>query len=291
MGTSGLRVLDVSQIQAREPLPVVQEVGRVSWTEGALAQHTVPVTWGGKPHVVFVEEGGQDSSFAGPAGGARLIDVADPADPVVVSRITLEIHQPERAERNQEQIQGNGLFGYRAHYCTVDRPADPTALACSFFQSGIRVFDVRDPEQPREIAYFNPPAQADKKGQLPGSEHAGSLVNAHVGGVGVTPGIASNLTTDWCTSQIRFVTAADGERQLWTQCQDNGFLALQFSPGTFPVSAAPGRGDAPAAGVSTRPAAAQAPAGGGLPSTGVTGVLTLLGIGALGAAALLSLRR
>ncbi|HZI36737.1 MAG TPA: hypothetical protein VFF24_00420 [Acidimicrobiia bacterium] len=34
---------------------------------------------------------------------------------------------------------------------------DPGIVACSFIASGLRVFDIRDPQHPREIAYFNPP--------------------------------------------------------------------------------------------------------------------------------------
>ena len=35
---------------------------------------------------------------------------------------------------------------------------DPEVLACTFILSGIRLFDIRDPTNPKEIAYFNGPA-------------------------------------------------------------------------------------------------------------------------------------
>jgi hypothetical protein len=34
---------------------------------------------------------------------------------------------------------------------------DPHIVACSFIMSGLRVFDIRDPKNPREVAYFNKP--------------------------------------------------------------------------------------------------------------------------------------
>src|SRR5204863_495708 len=49
-----------------------------------------------------------------------------------------------------------GSFGYDSHYCSLDRTVDPTIVACSEFQSGLRVFDIGDVRSPREIGYFNP---------------------------------------------------------------------------------------------------------------------------------------
>ena len=84
----------------------------------------------------------------------------------------------------------------------------PTALACSYFNSGIRVFDIRDPERPKEIAYYNPPTATL--------------------GAGVEPPCSAKWRAggpDWCASRLDF----DFEnKQLITMCQDNGLLVLQF---------------------------------------------------------------
>src|SRR3546814_225551 len=152
---------------------------------------------------------------------------------------------------------GDGAFGYESHYCAVDRSADPTALACGYFQSGVRVFNVVDPLQPYEIAYYNPPAQTGKGLSLQHSLHAwiGGLLPPisdlytsdsgasadtvatdarYVGGfVAALPGllaaagsgpVSGNLSADWCSSPPRFVG-----NQLWVTCMDNGFMALQRS--------------------------------------------------------------
>jgi hypothetical protein len=40
----------------------------------------------------------------------------------------------------------------------VPREIEPGIVACSMILSGLRVFDIRDPLHPRELAYFNKPA-------------------------------------------------------------------------------------------------------------------------------------
>jgi hypothetical protein len=40
---------------------------------------------------------------------------------------------------------------------------DPNIVACSFIMSGLRVFDIRDPSAPREVAYFNQPAMQGER--------------------------------------------------------------------------------------------------------------------------------
>lgn len=218
----GLLILDVSEVQQRKALPRIRPLGSVTWTDGSTGQHSITVSWDGKPHLIFVDEGG--------AGAARIIDISDEMAPRVVSKLKLEIHMPEAAELRATDTAGNGTFGYEGHYCAVDRREDPTAVACGYFQSGIRVFDIRDPMSPKEIAYYNPPAQVGKRSELTGSEHA-SLVGTVTNG-----GQPTNLTADWCSSPPRFVDQPDGERQLWATCQDNGFMVLKFTNGVYPLT-------------------------------------------------------
>ncbi|HVA61504.1 MAG TPA: hypothetical protein VNG13_13350 [Mycobacteriales bacterium] len=290
-GGNGLDILDASSVQNRSapPVMILPSIGHLYWTDGSTAQATVPIFYGTHPYILFFDEGGGSccgtSGVSGvPAGAARIIDIADPTHPRIVSVLRLAIQTPRYAARNQAEVKGNGLFGYEAHYCAVDREHDPTAAACGYFQSGIRVFDIRNPYQPREIAYFNPPAQVAKHGQLPGSEHDGGFSNPG----GTAYGQPPNLTTDWCSSPPRFYTAKDGSHELWAQCQDNGFMVLKFTNGTYPLPALPASGTA--ATVSSRaPVASKAPGGlssaasaGSLPRTGGS---YLLGVAALVAVA------
>jgi hypothetical protein len=50
------------------------------------------------------------------------------------------------------EIATREFYGYSSHYCGVDRPQNPTMLGCSHMNAGLRVFDIRDPYRPREIA-------------------------------------------------------------------------------------------------------------------------------------------
>jgi len=52
---------------------------------------------------------------------------------------------------------------------------NPELVACSFIMSGERIFDIRDPLHPREVAYFNMPAPP---GTLPGTGAAFAMSQA-----------------------------------------------------------------------------------------------------------------
>jgi hypothetical protein len=225
--TNGLLIYDLSEIQARQPNPHAKLVSKLLWKDGSGAQHTIPVKIEGKPYVIFIDEAGSGgfSSAAQQAAAcaahmppfpmARIIDINDEKNPKIVSRLMLETHDPAHCPSVLPDLVGLAIFTYGSHYCSVDNKDKATTLACGYFNSGIRVFDIRDPAQPKEIAYYNP---AGTTAPSPGSNHF-SIGQWRAGG------------PDWCTAQIH-LDANNGT--LWTTCQDNGLLTLKFTNGAWP---------------------------------------------------------
>ena len=159
VGANGLSnpeliILDVSEIQARNPLPTVPEVARLSWEPISIPQIAEPFTRDGKSYLLEVDEYGHGSEV----GAARIIDISDETTPKVVSNIRLEVHNPENFGTIADDPGASfAAQGYAAHYCDIPSRVNPTIAACSMIVSGLRVFDIRDPHNPKEIAYFNPP--------------------------------------------------------------------------------------------------------------------------------------
>lgn len=151
---TGLVIVDVSQIQARVPNPQHRVVSRLTWPTMSTPQIAIPVTIGGHPFVIEMDEFGSGARI----GAARIIDIADETRPFVVSNIKLEVNMPEhQASLASDPGFGAAFQGYRGHYCNVAIRVDPGVVACTFILSGLRLFDIRDPYQPKEVAYFNAP--------------------------------------------------------------------------------------------------------------------------------------
>lgn len=158
---SGMVILDVSEIQARKPNPKVREISRVTWPSISIPQNAIPITIKGKPYLVEIDEyTDSTTSPGGPGniGAGRIIDIGDETKPKVISNLRLAVHQPEnKALRDGDPGANLPVQGYGGHYCNVPTRVDPTIVACSMILSGLRIFDIRDPFHPREVAYFNAP--------------------------------------------------------------------------------------------------------------------------------------
>ncbi|MFC9897088.1 LVIVD repeat-containing protein [Nocardia sp. NPDC127579] len=238
---SGFSILDIGSVRRRDATPVVRDISRTYWTDGFLTQHTIPVTYHGVRHLFVTDEAG--------SGGVKLFDIAEETAPELVARIKLEINLPENIDRHVQSALGGAGMSYDPHYCAVDRPDDPTALACGWISSGIRVFDIRDPENFREIAYFNPPARTGQLLELWNSLHAWSsfvgipvtalpaaLREAMAGrfdpAQAATPRAGllttADMSSDWCLSPPEWRGS-----QLWVSCSDNGYLVLSLDNGSY----------------------------------------------------------
>ncbi|WP_208511602.1 hypothetical protein [Variovorax paradoxus] len=226
---NGFLILDTSEVQARVPNAQMKVISATTFKDGSVAQHTIPVTIAGKPYLVMVDEGGAagksdptnvklacEAKMA-PYPMARIYDISDEKKPVLVSKLMLETHDPANCDKVLPDIAGLSTFTYGSHYCSVDNRNNGTALACSYFNSGVRVFDIRNPERPKEIAYYNP---AGVTAPRAGSIHR-QMSWAGRGG------------PDWCASRVDF----DFDRGLLTtMCQDNGLLMLKFAENTWPFA-------------------------------------------------------
>ncbi len=225
---NGFYILDTSEVQARTPNAQMKVIASVAFKDGSIAQHTIPITVAGKQYLVMVDEGGS-AGLADPQNAyikaactaglspfpmARIFDISDEKNPKPASKLMLETHDPKNCSQVEPDVVGLSTFTYGSHYCSIDNRDNATVLACSYFNSGIRVFDIRNPERPKEIAYFNPPPAS----AVPGSNHS-------------IRGQRRDAGPDWCASRLDFDF---DKKQLTTMCQNNGLLIMQFADGTWP---------------------------------------------------------
>jgi hypothetical protein len=211
----GLEVVDLSEIQARKPNPQVRLISSYRWPNMSIPQFAVPITIGGHPYLMEVDEFNLDEEsdvFPGEngpiVGAARIIDIADETKPKVVGDMRLEVHQPEnRAAINGDPGATSFVQGYAGHYCNVPKRVEPGIVACSFINSGLRVFDVRDPRRPKEIAYFvAPPA----------------------------PSPVIDERSNYAMSQPDFVPERG---EIWYSDGNSGFYAVRITNGVWPFRA------------------------------------------------------
>ena len=97
------------------------------------------------------------------------------------------------------------FFSYTAHYCSIPREVDPELVACTFMNSGLRVFNIEDPRHPREVAYFVAPPRAPSSG--------------------------GGAATNFAASKPAFDRA---RRQVWYTDANSGFYALKLSKHAWP---------------------------------------------------------
>ena len=199
-------------------------IGRLPLPDTTANQSTYRLDYDGHPYVISF---GELPAFPhAPCSlprhqnfdAARMVDIEDEAHPRIVARFLNEVDDPancdkvigdvETTSRGADRgdatwpVVAPALFQYDDHYCTPDRLHDPTILACAQIMSGLRVYDIRDPLHPKEIAYYNP------------------------GTIG-----PADETVDWALA--RPVIRRD-LGQIWFVTTFGGFRAVEFEAGLWP---------------------------------------------------------
>jgi hypothetical protein len=210
-------ILDVSEIQARRENPQAREISRLTWTAASIPQNAIPFTRNGHPYVLEFDEytaGTVGGGSADDVGAGHIIDIADETQPRVIANLRLQINQPaDHAAASSDPGQINPAQGYAAHYCGIPSRVDPMVVACSFISSGLRVFDISDLTDPKEIAYYVAPSP-------PAVENGGDSSN-------------------FAMSQPVIVPA---RREVWYTDGTSGFYALRISDAVWPSAASSAAG-------------------------------------------------
>jgi hypothetical protein len=209
----------------------------------------IPVKIKGHPYLISTDEAGGASGSTGwagacvrsasPFGYPQIIDVADETNPKIIAKLRLQVSDPANCAALLAETPPDapgtapgtnlpaisGTTNYSEESCVADNPDDTKMLACGFQNAGLRVFDVSNPTDPKEIAYWKSGAVRTKV--LPAS---GSWA------MGV------DRTVDKIAHWVRWVVVGKDkdndngkgpgrhrEVQLWTVSDGHGFQVLRFS--------------------------------------------------------------
>jgi hypothetical protein len=230
-GPDGLVILDVSDIQYRRPDPQIRIVSRLFWNDQGQAEQMLPFMSHGRSYLISTDESGGQGGVGGlaaacargasPYGYSNVIDITDETHPRIVSKIMLEVHDPKNCSAflAEPPEVGGGNLDYSTERCALDRSINPTMAACGSRGTGTRVYDIRDPLHPAEIAYWKGPAP--RRAFLPGS---GSW----------SPNVDRTVEKQAGLARFVKVPAADGkghEINLWIVGDGGGFQVLRFTDG------------------------------------------------------------
>src|SRR4030095_1956260 len=143
------------------------------------AEQMLPFFSDGRSYIISTDESGGQAGVGGlaaacargasPYGYSNVIDITDETNPRIVSKIMLEVHDPKNCAsvwKDPPEV-GGGNLDYSTERCAVDREENPTLAACGSRGTGTRIYDIRDPLHPAEIAYWKGPAP--RTAFLPGS--------------------------------------------------------------------------------------------------------------------------
>jgi hypothetical protein len=209
-------ILDVGDIQDRKADPDPKVVSQLHLPNFGHTEQLARI--GGRQYLITSGETPFGGANNCPWAWGNIVDISDERAPKVVSEIKLEVNE----QANCGQV-GPDAAVYSIHYIGVDDVDDTTMVFYTYYTGGVRVFDVRDPAQPKEIAYYHPPP-------VPGTAHPPW-----------SPGDGDTQKPAWdsATSDLRYFPDT---RRLWFVSIGRGFQVIELTaPLAHARAAAPPR--------------------------------------------------
>jgi LVIVD repeat len=162
-GHFGMYVHDLSDI--RNP----KVYGRVTHPLEAIGgipfHHVVPLNSAPEQYpllqnlVVAIPES-LESDCREPFHTSYIVDVKNPTDPRIIGLFPRPIPHADAPYRDFAMARGRFSSRVTQHWIAPGK-ARPNVVALSYLNAGIRLFDISDPTQPKEVAYFVPPRDGD----------------------------------------------------------------------------------------------------------------------------------
>jgi hypothetical protein len=161
-GSAGMIVLDISDVSRP------RQVGQLSFSppfHDCFGVHSVlPLPEQG---IAYVNS--EDVSYGtGPMAHASIVDIRDPAKPFLLSILPRPVPPSGAGYRDFSEKggwQGPHNLNQLQHNPDVERQGD--LLYLSYFNAGLRIFDVSHPRLPQEVGYFIPPDPTQRYGPMP----------------------------------------------------------------------------------------------------------------------------
>jgi hypothetical protein len=156
-GAFGMIVLDLSDI--RHPKPIGRYVHPLEAT-GGIPYHTIYPIISDAKHprlrdlVIAIFEA-TESDCREPFHTSYLISVKDPRNPKLVGMFPRPVPPPDAPYA--DFCQARGRFGsHNAQSWLAPGLMRPDFVALTYFVAGLRIYDISDPTDPKEVAWFVP---------------------------------------------------------------------------------------------------------------------------------------
>jgi hypothetical protein len=162
-GAAGLVILDISDIM--HPTLVGQLDFSPPFLDFIGVHSVLPLPSRG---LAVVNSESIRENCAEPLNQASVVDISDPADPFLLSIFPVPVPPPGAPYSDFcEKGARFGPHNLNQHYHSpfVERRDDLMYL--TYFNAGLRIFDISNPRLPVEVGYFIPPNPTERIGTLP----------------------------------------------------------------------------------------------------------------------------